>query len=705
MTWRRAVPYVLPFVLVFIAGHRCLGGGLIRDDVLYVVLNPHVSEPTPLSLTFGAPFQPEQRLGLYRPLTTLSLRIDCWLSHQIGSPPTVDGTSLFHVTNLLLAALAGIALFRLARGIGFGPVAAGVASALFVVHPARSEAVFWISGRAECLMTLFALASLAVATGGARGYRGPLAAGLAVLSFFAKEQGAVLPFLIVLLPKLERRDRVKHLAMTGGALLVAFAWRSSVIGGIGPQHAHQVLLGTSFFERIPTAVGFLGDYLRLIVWPWPLLNERDDPTSGPGVLACAFVLALAVLIVARLRKHDLRSTFAFALFLLPLGPVLNLVYRTGETFAERFLALPMAGVSLAIVIGVAALPRLGSLLLSTTILICLIVSLKRAGDFASDVALTDAMMRDAGDSAAAWRLSAGIPRRARQWALGDLRPEDALTEQSEALRRFRTAIEKNPDDYMARLELTGFLYELARPATPGAAPVRPLVEEGEGHARWVVDHVPEHYEGQKWLGLFIMLRADAETDDASRTRLLERAEPYLRRVLDAAPHDQDAAKMLVRILRRSGRTDAARAFMTAFAAIARRETEDRWWDAFGPRQEAMVAVSLGHPHDAIPHLEEALRRTLPAPQRVLIVQQLANLLKQAGRTGDAVRVVGDERKKLIGWIDTPRVQSDLMDALAQLDLLLGNRAAAADWHDRAAATALHPRVARYHERTAAALRK
>src|SRR5207249_2770023 len=77
----------------------------------------------------------------------------------------------------------------------------------------------------------------------------------------------------------------------------------------------------------------------------PLVNQYDEPALPvcwmyvvAGVLA---VLAPAVLF---LRRRP-RAAFAAALFLVPLVPVLNVFYRTGEVFAERFLCLPLAGLS------------------------------------------------------------------------------------------------------------------------------------------------------------------------------------------------------------------------------------------------------------------------------------------------------------------------------------------------------------------------
>src|SRR5882757_3915345 len=67
----------------------------------------------------------------------------------------------YHITNILFHAASSIMVFLLARTLFGGALGASLfAGLLFSVHPAHSEAVSWISGRADPICTSFSLASL-----------------------------------------------------------------------------------------------------------------------------------------------------------------------------------------------------------------------------------------------------------------------------------------------------------------------------------------------------------------------------------------------------------------------------------------------------------------------------------------------------------------------------------------------------------------
>ena len=98
--------------------------------------------------------------GFFRPLFILSYLIDTkiWGARPFG----------FHLTNVVLHSLNAFLTFMLSlrvvddlklsartrRMISMG------AGALFLFHPSHTEAVSWISGRADLIATFFCLASL-----------------------------------------------------------------------------------------------------------------------------------------------------------------------------------------------------------------------------------------------------------------------------------------------------------------------------------------------------------------------------------------------------------------------------------------------------------------------------------------------------------------------------------------------------------------
>jgi len=109
-------------------------------------------------------------MGPYQPLSWLSYAIDheLWcLSPGLAAPEAAR----FHATNVLLHALAAIALFLAARKLfefavrGAGERARTVASALaallFAIHPLRCESVAWLTERRDVLSGLFFTVALA----------------------------------------------------------------------------------------------------------------------------------------------------------------------------------------------------------------------------------------------------------------------------------------------------------------------------------------------------------------------------------------------------------------------------------------------------------------------------------------------------------------------------------------------------------------
>jgi hypothetical protein len=98
--------------------------------------------------------------GFFRPLFILSYVIDgrIWGARPFG----------YHVTNVILHGLNAFLVFQLAAKLlqRFAPTSSGgtgvaiAAAALFLLHPSHTEAVTWISGRADLIATFFVLASL-----------------------------------------------------------------------------------------------------------------------------------------------------------------------------------------------------------------------------------------------------------------------------------------------------------------------------------------------------------------------------------------------------------------------------------------------------------------------------------------------------------------------------------------------------------------
>lgn len=410
MIGRFAFPVVFAVtacVAIFV-GLAGLEGGKVRDDLDYVDGNPHVACAIDPVTAFLSPFQPLKRLGLWRPTTTLSLALDYGVAERMGGP---DAVVPFHATNVLLAAMAAVLTVALARAFGAPSAFALVAGLLVAVHPVRTEAVHWISGRAENLMTVGALATLLLATRRPTLVRDAALFVVAFLACASKEQAFVLPVLAVWIPHDGMKERLRTIVVVGAGAAAAFTLRWTVMGAPGVDAGLSVLQGTTFVDRLPYAAAFLGEYARLLVWPSPLLAEYDEPRTAPGILAvCVGILAAAALVTLAVRgirggAPGRLAAFGAALVVLPLLPILNLAVPTGEHFAERFLALPACGCAL-LAVGLAArAPASYRVHLAGLALVAIVAGAwtfrGRAADWASPKAVIDAVRRTAPNGASA----------------------------------------------------------------------------------------------------------------------------------------------------------------------------------------------------------------------------------------------------------------------------------------------------------------
>jgi len=123
----------------------------VDDDRLILDAQGELTQPRAIVQAFSRPyFQKGARdHSYYRPLVTVTYAIDAQLGGRDASG--------YHRTNALLhACVAALVLFWLRAATG--PVYATLVGALvFALHPALTEAVAWVPGRPDVLMTAFAV--------------------------------------------------------------------------------------------------------------------------------------------------------------------------------------------------------------------------------------------------------------------------------------------------------------------------------------------------------------------------------------------------------------------------------------------------------------------------------------------------------------------------------------------------------------------
>ena len=348
-----------------------LRSGFVHDDQSEIVKNRFVHDLRHVQQiltrpSWGFERQPDERPGVdgyyaesnyYRPVQYLTYAA---LYSAFGPAP-----SAFHAWKLLLHLCACILLWAIVRS--WREDLALPAAGLFAVHPALSEAVAWISAITDALCGLCFLLAF-----GAYLYwrRRPSFVRLALLyaaflvGMFSKETMLVfLPVLLVYQRVCEARwpsaadwKRVyTPLALVATLYLVM---RVAALGSfLVPVRGHFAYLTGTI--AVMNQFVLVSDYLSRFVRPEPLnafhvfepvLSAMDRRVGFAVAVICAVVTAV-VLVARRLSAPERRlMLFGIIWALAALAPAILFFRRIGDTvFAERYLYLPFAGLSIAAV--------------------------------------------------------------------------------------------------------------------------------------------------------------------------------------------------------------------------------------------------------------------------------------------------------------------------------------------------------------------
>jgi hypothetical protein len=292
------------------------------------------------------------REGTYRPVVTLSYMVD----RAVSPEPLV-----FKLQSLLWHIACALLVLLLARRLlpAEHRRYAVLAGLLFALHPLGTETVDNASFREDALVTFFTVAALLLAWS----HRLTAAVGCYILALLSKESAVVLPALLLIgnlsrsgdaakgAPASRRRAlMVRESAVLGAVTLVYLAIR---FGPMNTPGAYASFPGGTRAATLLEMPAVFAHYLRLLVVPWPLCADYTGyfdfgPQPWLARLPAFLILAafVAVACIAYWRRQRLIA-FASGWFALALLPVSNII-PVPVPAAERFLYLPLVGVSLAL---------------------------------------------------------------------------------------------------------------------------------------------------------------------------------------------------------------------------------------------------------------------------------------------------------------------------------------------------------------------
>jgi len=342
------------------------GGGWVWDDVSSVLLHEHVQQPG----QFFQLFREDQHAfgkgegNFYRPLVAATFMLDFQLAYNplydapVGSRLPELKPLLFHISNLLWHVAAALLLFALLTRLGAPRFVRAAAALIFVVHPLHTEAVAYISGRADMMSAAFMFAALFFALTPSTGRRRTAAhAGSAVCfaaALLSKESSLIYPVLLAVLicfradpvtaqlpGALQRlRLRAVPVAVAGALLVVYVALRATVLS-FAPMEATAA---PAFGTRLVQTGQAFASYIQKLFVPTGLHMEQTlAGVPAWTALIGALLLALCIAIVVfAFRRGQYRVAAGMAWFLAAWLPISGL-FPLNAPMAEHWMYVPMAG--------------------------------------------------------------------------------------------------------------------------------------------------------------------------------------------------------------------------------------------------------------------------------------------------------------------------------------------------------------------------
>ena len=452
-------------VVAVAASMLCLANQFTFDDAGLILGSERLHGLARWKEILTSPYwPPPYAQDLYRPLTSLMLA----LQYQLGGGDPV----LFRVVSVLLYSGASLAVLHLAWRLLPPAIALGTAL-LFAAHPVHVETTVLAVAQGELVIALLGTLMVARYLDRRRAAAGTLSprdwlllGGLYLIACFTKEQGLLLPALLVAAelclvgaPSWSDRIRRTWAGYAGFALLAGLVLfiRGLVLRGkpflAAPAEA---LVGVPIEGRALTMLQVVPEWFRLLVWPAHLRLDYSPgefvASTGWGVAEIAGLIlvigAIAIAWIARRRAPVV--SFGLVWCAITLFPVSNLIAPTGILLAERTLFSPSIGFLLAAggaIHWLLALPRPASvglrpaLLLAGLGLVALgtVRSASRQKVFRNQATLNVASAKDA-------------PRSARvQQSLAETLFDQG--DRAEAVAAYRRAISYGGEPWMLRIGL------------------------------------------------------------------------------------------------------------------------------------------------------------------------------------------------------------------------------------------------------------
>jgi hypothetical protein len=341
-------------LVVAVVYARALSAPFFFDDANTILLNPTVRAPSSLRIMLAGT----------RPVLNLSYAV----TYRVSGPDPWG----YHLGNIVLHAANALLLYfwlrltleamhartREAHWMAWG------AALLFAVHPLQTEAVTYVSGRADVLAAFFGLAALAAlawsSSWRAHRIRTALFGAVTVVATIAaaasKESAVVMPLILLASGALLYRDgaaalRARPIVYAGLVvpwLLTAFLLvRHPEYTQTAGLAFGQSEYGISPLHYAYTQPSVIVHYLRLALLPYGQVFDYDWPvaTSARDAVLPAVILVGAALVGMLSWRRSPLYPFAVLWVIATLAPTSSFV-PIADVIAERRMYLPLVGVAI-----------------------------------------------------------------------------------------------------------------------------------------------------------------------------------------------------------------------------------------------------------------------------------------------------------------------------------------------------------------------
>ena len=332
---------ILIIIVGFIIYENSLKGEFIWDDYYLVKDNVYIRNLSNIPKIFKNDLGSGsgERYGYYRPMQVFTYLIDysLWELNVVG----------YHLTNIILHILVTLGIWWFVILVFKDRFLSLLTSLLFITHPIHTQAVSYISGRADSLALLFMLLCLIfyiknLDSGKTKFYI--LMILSYILAILSRENSLVLPFLLILYHYTFK----KKIKLTTFLVIFSLTFSYIILRFVILKILFSHYTASTMFQRIPGFLVAITSYTKLLLLPSGLHMEYGDKIfriTNPKALLGFLILFSSLVYALKKRRANPLVLFSVFWFLIALSPVYNL-YPVSAYMAEHWLYVPSIGVFL-----------------------------------------------------------------------------------------------------------------------------------------------------------------------------------------------------------------------------------------------------------------------------------------------------------------------------------------------------------------------